>query len=264
MVKNKEMLQEDRFLKIVEYLKQTTVASFAELAELTGASVGTIRRDLARLEQNGMLTVVRGGAASRSDDLSKQSFDMRGIENRSEKQELVKLLSRVVVDGQAIALNSGTTNIETARFLVSNYQRLTVITNNLRILDILKTGRNFTLIVPGGMLNPEEYALYGKKCEEEILSYNFDLLLLAVNAISDQKGITDFRTKEIGIIKAFMKSSRKIAVVADHSKFDRVAYRNVCGLDELDYIFSDSGLSEEQVCRYKNQGVEIFTPENNG
>lgn len=257
------MLQEDRFLKIVEYLRQNSVATFGELAELADASVGTIRRDLAKLEQSGMLSVVRGGAAARSDDLTKQSFDMRGIEHREEKQELVQLLRHVVVDGQAIALNSGTTNMETARFLVKNYQRLTIITNNLRILDILKTGQNFTLIVPGGVLNPEEYSLYGKQCEKEILSYNFDLVILAVNAISDVKGITDFRTKEIGIIKSLIKASKRKVVVADHSKFDRMAYMNVCGIDELDYIISDSGLKKEQVTRYKNKGVEIYTPNAN-
>lgn len=254
------MLQEDRFLKIVEYLKINSVATFAELAEITEASVGTIRRDLVKLEQNGMLSVVRGGAATRSDDLTKQSFDMRGIEHREEKQELVKLLRHVVVDGQAIALNSGTTNIETAHFLVQNYQRLTVITNNLQILNVLKAGHNFTLIVPGGVLNPEEYSLYGKQCEKEICSYNFDLVILAVNAISDKKGITDFRTKEIGVIKALIKSSKKKVVVADHSKFDRMAYMNVCGIDELDYIISDSGLTNDQIQRYKNKGVEIYTP----
>lgn len=254
------MLQEDRFLKILEFLKEKPIATFAELSEYTNVSLGTIRRDLARLEQNGMLNVVRGGAAARKDDLTKQAFDMRGIEHRNEKKELVELLKNVVIDGQAIALNSGTTNIEVARFLVKNYKRLTIITNNLRIVEALQGAENFTVILSGGIFNSEEYSFWGKECEEEILSYNFDLCILAVNAISEKKGITDFRLKEIGIIKAFMESSLRKVVVADYSKFDRVAYLNICGIDEVDLIFSDSSLTQEQIDRYKNKGVQIFTP----
>lgn len=254
------MLQEDRFLKILEYLNEKPIATFSELSEYTGASVGTIRRDLVNLEQNGMLNIVRGGATARKDDLTKQTFDIRGIEHRNEKRELVQLLKNLVIDGQAIALNSGTTNVEVAEFLVNNYKRLTIITNNLRIVDKLKEAEHFTVILPSGVFNSEEFAVSGKNTEKEILSYNFDLAILAVNAISDKKGITDFRLREVGIIKAFMSASKTKVVVADYSKFDRIAYMNVCSIQQVDYIFSDSNLKQEQIERYRDRGVKIFTP----
>ena len=254
------MLQEDRYLRIIEYLKNNSVATFEDISKLTGASIGTVRRDLSNLEENGMLKVVRGGATARKDDITKQAFDMRGIEHRNEKKELASLLGNIIIDGQAIGINSGTTNIEVANFLVENYNRLTVITNNLRLVDILNRGKNFNVIIPGGTFNSEEYAIFGRNCENQIMSYNFDVCILAVNAISDIKGITDFRIRECGIINAFINSSKTKAVVADNSKFDRIAYANVCGIDKVDCIFSDSGLTEEQINRYENKGVKIFTP----
>lgn len=254
------MLQEDRFLKIVEYLKEKPIATFAELSEHIGASVGTIRRDLASLEASGMLKIVRGGATARKDDITKQNFDMRGIEHRKEKRELAELLSGVIIDGQAIGLNSGTTNIEVAHFLVENYKRLTVMTNNLRIVEILREAEDFTVLVPCGILNSKEYSIIGKETEKEILSYNFDLCILAVNAISEDKGVTDFRTHEVGIIKSFMEAAEKTAIVVDNSKFDRVAYMNVCGIDEVDYIFSDGDLADEQVLRFRKSGGNVVTP----
>lgn len=254
------MLQEDRFLKIIEYLKIHNVATFGELSNITGASVGTIRRDLAKMEENGMLSVVRGGAAYHKDDLTKQIFDMRGIENREDKQQAAKLVSEVVTDGQAIALNSGTTNIEVARFLAEHYHRLTVLTNNLYVLDVLKQNEGFRLIVPGGILRNEEHAIFGKQCENEIREYNLDVALLAVNAISLEKGITDFRTEEVGIICAMMDAARNKVIVTDHTKFERVSYMNVCRLEDIDYILTDNHLDEEKLSDYRRQNVKVITP----
>ncbi len=254
------MLKEDRFLQIVNYLKENNVATFAELSEITGTSVGTIRRDLTELESKGMLSVVRGGAACRKDDLTRQTFDMRGIENRKEKEELSRLLSEVVTDGQAVALNSGTTNIEAAKFLAANYKRLTVLTNNIKIVEALRTNPGFIIVVPGGVLRNDEHSIFGKQCEEEIMNYNFDTAILAVNALSSDKGITDFRMEEVGVVKAMLSASKCRAVVADHTKFDRTACINVCQLSELDYILTDHKVSEEQIRRYEKMGAAILTP----
>lgn len=258
------MLKEDRFLQIVNYLKTNKVATFAELSEITGTSVGTIRRDLTELEAKGMLTVVRGGAAGRKDDLTRQSFDMRGIENRKEKEELCRLLANVVTDGQAVALNSGTTNMEAAKFLVNNYKRLTILTNNMRIVEALRENPGFFIVVPGGVLRNQEHSIYGKLCEEEILSYNYDTAILAVNALSDDKGITDFRMEEVGIVKAMLAASKSRVVVADHTKFDRTACINVCQLSEIDYILTDSMVKREQTERYRAKGTVVLTPDEAG
>ena len=95
------MLQENRFFRIVSYLKQNGTATLNDLAAETESSIGTVRRDLKLLEQDGMLRVVRGGAVSTNDDLTKQRFQMRGIEHKEEKQMLGSALHSIVVDGQA-------------------------------------------------------------------------------------------------------------------------------------------------------------------
>ena len=83
---------------------------------------------------------------------------------------------------------------------------------------------------------------------------------MAVNAISEKKGITEFRPKEVNIIKAFLQSSKTNVVVADYSKFDRISYINVCGIEQLDYIISDSNVTKEQIERYTKRGVKMCTP----
>ena len=190
------MLQEERFSQIIAFIQGKKRVTLDELAKLTGVSAGTVRRDVKKLEESGVLTLVRGGVALRSEGLARQSFDLRNIDNKGEKQQLAQLVSEVVFDGQTIALNSGTTNLMIADFLVSHYRNLTVITNNLRIINILKAGNNFTLVLPCGIFDPEEYSVIGSRCEAEILNYAPDAVLLAVNALSLSKGVTDFRLFE--------------------------------------------------------------------
>ena len=103
------MLQEDRFLKILEYISDKNITTFSQLKDVLGVSEGTVRRDLSRMEKSGMFKIVRGGVVPVKDDLSKQSFQMRSIEHREEKRDLAKALREIIVDGQAIAMNGGTT-----------------------------------------------------------------------------------------------------------------------------------------------------------
>lgn len=258
------MLQEDRLFQIMKYLKSKGSASLEELTQLTNVSAGTVRRDLSKLQDNGMLSIVRGGAIYRNYDSARQNFDMRSIESKDEKRALTQFLTEIISDGQAIALNSGTTNMEVAQFLVRHYRRLTILTNNLKILNILKAGDHFTLILPGGILDTNEHAVIGSQCEAEIMTYNLDIALLAVNALSTQKGVTDFRLPEVGIAQAMLKAAKTKVVVADHTKFDRISCMNICALSEIDYILTDEKLTQEQAEQYRAHGVRIFLPQEEG
>jgi len=255
------MFKEERFLKIINYLKQNSTASFSELAKEVEVSEATIRRDINELDKKSVLKKVRGGAIWRNDDLSKQVFSMRSIENRSEKAELVKALERIVTDGRAVALNGGTTIVEVAKFLAENYNRLTIITNNLNTIEILRTKKEFTVILPGGFYYANENTLVGQQCKDDISTYNVDVAILAVNAISLEKGITDFRMEEKGVMEALRESAEKVVVVADHTKFDRISCVNILGLDKIDYFITDRRIDSSILKKYREAGINIIIPD---
>ena len=130
------MLREERFLKITDYLKKVRTAKFSEIAQYLGVSEATARKDIAFLDSKGAVRLTRGGAVWNQDDITKQVSKVRNIINREEKRQLVRSLGSFVMDGQAVALNGGTTTVEAARFLAHNYRRLTVLTNNLTALSL--------------------------------------------------------------------------------------------------------------------------------
>ncbi|MFD2114899.1 DeoR/GlpR family DNA-binding transcription regulator [Paenibacillus yanchengensis] len=254
------MLQEERYKKILEILKLNDSVKVTELVQVLNVSIDTVRRDLENMESKRMLKRVHGGAILAEDHGDRNAFTYRDSKNKEKKEQLATLACTYVTEGQAIALNAGTTNLEVAKKLVEQFERLTIITNGLRIIDILSSKPNFTIIVPGGLLDHEEFALYGKKCEEEIRGYNIDQAFISINAISIDKGLTDFRMHEIDVMLAMMNSARQVNIVADSSKFEKVSYMNVCPLSDVTRIISDSSLNEDVVKLYRNAGVSLKYP----
>jgi DeoR family transcriptional regulator, fructose operon transcriptional repressor len=252
------MLQEERLIRIVDFLKANGAAKLSDLCSLNSVSIDTVRRDIDRLEKSDVIKKVHGGAVLKNNDNSQLAFDGRTINNLHAKKELASHIPKYVSDGQTIALNSGTTNIEIARYLAENYSRLTIITNNLRIVEILASAKQFNIILLGGIFDVNEYSVYGKQCERDILQYNINLAVISVNAISIAKGLTDFRMNEIPIIQNMIASSEHAIVAADSSKFERIAYMNICPLGEIDAVITDSGLSPEIAERYTVEGIKII------
>lgn len=255
-----KLIKEKRLLNIINYFTEHKAATLAELADLNNVSIDTVRRDLALLEkEGGNIKRVHGGAVS-IDGVKNQSFQLRNIANRDKKSELASLVDHIVKDGQAIAINNGTTNIEIARRLAKYFKNLAVITNSLSVVNVFAEAKSNNVIVLGGLFDPKEYCVYGPQGEKEIAGFNIDAVILAVNAISLEKGITDFRMNEVGVIRAMMAASEKCYVVADSSKFETMSYLNVCGLDEIDAIITDSNLPEEIYELYTRAGVKILRP----
>ena len=251
-------MRSERFEAIIEHLKANGSASFAKLAKLNSTSVDTVRRDLRNLEEKGLVRRIRGGAVICEDDPGKKSFGVRSVLHKDEKAELCSGLSDIITDGQTIALNNGTTNIEAVKFLCDNYNRLNIITNSLAVLDCLLERRKFNVIVPGGIVDIQEKSLYGSPCEEDIRNYNIEVALLAVNGVSLQKGITDFRFNEAGVINAMIGSSAQRFVLADSSKFESVSCINICGLEKIDGFLTDKCISDEVAERYFKKGYKLY------
>lgn len=256
------MLQEHRHQKIEIYLKQHKAVKATELATLLNVSIDTIRRDLETLEKKGTIKRVHGGAILKQNNKNvlNKLFVEREVENLAKKQEVALVAAELIEEGQAIALNGGTTTIEIAKVLVEKFQRLTIITNDIRILSILGTNKNFKVILSGGFYNPEEYTLYGKQCEEILSNFNIDTAFITVNGLSLKNGLTDFRIHEVDVIKTILSRSNHKIVVADSTKFETSSYINICPLNEIDLIVSDSSILSKTIEDYNSHNIRIISP----
>ncbi|KKK40104.1 hypothetical protein WQ57_01810 [Mesobacillus campisalis] len=257
------MLQEQRHQMIESFLKQQKAVKASELAALLDVSIDTVRRDLEVLEKKGMVKRVHGGAVliQNKEIVLNKLFNERKVKNLEKKQEAASLAIELIEEGQAIALNGGTTTIELAKVLAEKFKRLTIITNDLRIVSILGANKHFNVILTGGFFNPEENTLYGKQCEEILSHFNIDLAFITVNGLSLEHGLTDFRMHEVGVIQTMLSRSKHKVIVADSTKFETSAYINICPLKDIDLIVTDRSLPSHVAEQYSKQEIRILFPQ---
>lgn len=252
------MLYEERVSYILKKLDQDNLVKTNDLVNEMNVSVDTIRRDLKKLEEEGKLTCIRGGACSSEEALQYSPFFGRQIVNEDLKREAAKKAISLIHSGNIIALNAGTTNSILAEELVKLNKQITVVTNNLSALSILTGSEFIQLVVPGGIVDKEELALCGCNCVEEISSYSFDLSFLAINAIHPLHGYSDFRFQEMNIIKAMIKHSRQSVAIMDSHKFGKLSKKIFLAPKAIDSLITDSHLDNLMLKQMNEAGLNVI------
>ena len=252
------MLAPERYEYIIETLNRDCAVKVSKLVKELNVSIETIRRDLEHLEKQGILERVYGGAIPKKILVDKLSFGKREEEFKEEKLEIASIAMRYIEEGQSIALNDSTTNVEIARQLKKKFKNLTVITNSLIIAMELANNPGIKVILAGGLLNNEEYAFYGKFAKDILKNFIVDRAFIAVGGISLNRGITDYSIHTVEIQKMLIEISKESIILADNSKIDSVSLTKIIDIDDINFIITDSKVDRKIVDKYLKHGVEII------
>lgn len=254
------MLAEERHKFIVDLVREQGTVTKKELAKLLNVSVETIRRDLEVLTSNQLVRKVHGGVVSNKFYTGKypeMDYGRRKQSEKLEKSEIALTAVSFVKDGTSVALNSGTTNEAVARELAFCGKRLTVLTNSLTIVDILREDPKIQVILCGGRFDREENAFFGALATQFLDNFSVDLLFLAVSGVDLFKGCTDYKDEEASLEKKMVAISSKVIVLSSSNKINSASLLHICGLDQVSFIISDSKLDKEVVKRYAEMGHDI-------
>jgi DeoR/GlpR family transcriptional regulator of sugar metabolism len=221
-----------------------------DLTTELGVSDMTIRRDLETLTQQGLLTKVHGGAMLTGDQPAttlEPGFLAKSLEQTTEKEAIAAAAAALVRPGTAIGLTAGTTTWHLAAHLV-DVADLVVITNSIRIFETLlahdRSHRNVMLV--GGIRTPSD-ALVGPLAVQALTSLHLDQVFLGVHGMTERTGYTTPNLLEADTNRAFVESSQRLVVVADHSKWNTVGLASIAALDAADTVVTDNGLDRRAV-----------------
>ena len=201
---------------ILEYLEKSHFASIAELAAVIFTSEATVRRDIVKLEAIGAIKSVYGGVVLSEYEKSPVPLFLRDKENSAAKDRLAKEAAQIVTDNMTIILDSSSTVRRMCKYL-SDRKGLTVITNNLRVIDELKSS-DVCVISVGGTLVKERDCFVGHFAEEFIKNFKADMLFFSSQGVSESGFITDSSEVEVAIRKAMLSVAKKSVFIADSSK----------------------------------------------
>jgi DeoR family transcriptional regulator of aga operon len=247
--------QAERLSRIVEQLSSDGSVSVAELAAGLGVSAATVRRDLGMLADQRMLARTHGGAVAHG-VLYELPLRYRSARRQQEKARIARAAAERVPDGAAVGMTGGTTTTEVARAL-SDRRRLTVVTNSLNIASELAIRPNLKLVVTGGVARSESYELVGPIAEATLTALNLDVVLVGVDGIAIDAGLTTHHEVEAHTNRALISRARRVIVVTDSSKIGQVAFARICGLEQVDEVISDADADPGEVARLRDAGVVL-------
>jgi DeoR/GlpR family transcriptional regulator of sugar metabolism len=222
---------------ILDVVARDGEATVEALAAAFAVSAETIRRDLAQLAQSGVLQKVHGGAR-RLRLHAEGSFEERLSEDASAKAIIAAKLARIVQPGDTLFMDTGTTTLFCARELAT-VSGLTVITNSIRISDVLARGSGgASVFVLGGWFNADNGETLGPMALEQVARFRADHAVLSVAAL-DAQGAMDADFDEAQIARAMAANATNVITVAQAAKLGRKAAYRVCALDEIDVLVCD-------------------------
>ncbi len=243
-----------RYEAIMEQLlisKEVTVAELSERMQVTGK---TIREDLAKLEDQGLLIRVHGGAVlAQGDQLGILPVKEPNIKHRAEKAAIAERALRYIEPGDIIALDGGSTTLEIARRLDNG--QLTVVTNDVFIIGELAKKPDIRLVVPGGYR--VRNMLVGPEAVSVIRGLNVQKAFLSTTGIHPEYGFSIYTGDLYDAKRAMIESARVKVMVADSHKFGQIALRTFAALSDVDAIVTDDGVDRELAERIRAAGGKI-------
>lgn len=255
------MLSEQRYKEILNLLDREGSIKASTLCTIFKASRETIRRDLETMESKGMIRRIHGGAmkleAPQERSQVYTSFDERKAEHFSYKEEVANEAANYISEGQAVALDSGTTALALARVIKERFHSLTVVTNSLAVANELANAEGITLVMTGGIYRSDEEAFVSDIATLIFSKINIDIFFLTTCGISVERGITYQRMDEVLVQNKMMEASERTVVIADSSKFGVNSLVKMCGIEEVSLIITDSKAPKEQVKAFEKAGVKV-------
>jgi DeoR/GlpR family transcriptional regulator of sugar metabolism len=220
----------------MDMLLEAGTASVDELSSRFGVSKMTIHRDLDELEGGGLLRKVRGGASIQSSAQFESDFRYRQTLAADEKDRIADAAARLIEPGQTVMIDDGSTAGTIARHLAEQ-RPLTVISNNLTVINGLAGVAGIQLIAIGGQYSRKFNGFFGISCEEALRSLRADVAFLSSSAIH---GVSAFhQDPEVVQSKRLMLSAAdRRYLLVDHSKFGRPALHFVTELAAFDSVLT--------------------------
>lgn len=240
---------EKRQQQILEILKNTPIATRIQLAQATGVSTETIRKDLETLQKQGYIVVIHGGAALANSPAADIPFDRRAKKNVDLKRKIAHTAINLIEKDEVIILESATTSLELARVLLQKpklLETLTIITNSISILSLLDGGSLCKkLHFLGGEVATTEYATKGLATVNQLKQYHADKAFVSGAAISELNDLTSHLQEDVALQQQMIQSATESILLFDSGKVQQSAMYTVYPLKDFDYMISDDGLPKE-------------------
>jgi DeoR/GlpR family transcriptional regulator of sugar metabolism len=222
-------------MKILDIVTQSQRVEVVALAEMLGVSAVTVRKDLAELEEKGVIHRVHGHAVIGSvDDVGRRMAYHYDI-----KRRIAQMAAQTVEDGETVMIESGSCCALLAEELVINKQDVTVITNSAFIANHIRQARHVKIILLGGDYQAQSQVTVGslvRKCAEEFFT---DKFFIGTDGFTEKYGFTGKDHMRVETVQAMARQVRQVIVLTESEKFSQQGVVGLIRCEDVSMLYTD-------------------------
>lgn len=254
---------EHRAKEILQCLLRDGNTSVDKLVETLGASAASVRRDLARLEERGLVHRTHGGAKLAGQTRYEpfrfdSSFQIRESRFADEKRRISMAAAELIGERETIGFTAGTTTTQVAR-CIRHRSGIHVITNAVNIAMELNDQAALRVTLTGGTMRwAGAFSLTGPAATDTLSGVFLDKAFIAVTGVDIKRGATAIEPDEAAVFRTMVKQAKQVIVVADSSKVGMISPALICPVSEIDILVTDSGIPAASLSGFKAAGVRVL------
>ena len=246
----------ERHQFILSKLDKEGKVNVLDLCSNLNVSSVTIRKDLKILEDKKLLFRTHGGGTSSNPYTIDRHVNEKEKIRSQEKKDIGTVAASLIEANDCIIIASGTTVLSLAKS-IKPQGNLTVITAALNVATELNHHPEVEVLVLGGILRKSSSSATGTYAEKILDDFSCSKLFLGVDGIDIDFGITTTNMQEAQLNRKMIDASQKTIVLADSSKFGKKGFGRICGLEDVEQIITDNGISDHLLKTLRSMGIEV-------
>jgi len=251
------MIPAERRRLILSRTRAAGVVSIQSLAKELEVSELTVRRDLKRMADEGLLVRTRGGASMRDSAARELSYLEKSAEAHDEKVAIASAAAGLIDAGDSIIIGPGTSTLELAN-QIKLVPDLTVVTNSLLVIDALMNVSNIQVEATAGSLRRSIRALVGPLTEESLRSLRVNKVFMSGNGLSGTRGLTTPEVTVAASDRALAAAGERRIVLADYTKIGKDTMWQTMSAAEIDVLVTDDKAPDSELEALRREGVEVI------
>ncbi|HUX11411.1 MAG TPA: DeoR/GlpR family DNA-binding transcription regulator [Spirochaetia bacterium] len=255
------MLEKERRDTILRLLDVQTYVRIRDIVEATGASEATIRRDLVQMTDEKWIRRLRGGIerVENPDEPRRNGaelpLDRRKVINREKKRRIARKACSFISPADVVMIDGGSTTFHMVEFLISF--PLQVITTSFAIAAYLIKHTKCKVIIPEGTIDTGSELILSNISADPFANYSASRAFMGIQGITES-ALTNSDPLIIRAKRSMLQHSNEVTILADETKFGKVASYTVCAVNEIARIITTVDADAALVALLRSKGVEII------
>lgn len=245
--------------RILEILETQDFIGVKELSEEFGLTEMSIRRDLASMVGEGLITRVRGGAARPPLGMTSRQYADASSRNAHAKLLIARRAAELLEPGSSVFFYSGSTVARVASNLPESlHSGLTVATNSLPIIEEVSSWQDPHLVAIGGIYLPSYMTFVGPQAVEAVEGINADVAVIGCDGLNADVGLTTPHQLVAEIGATIVNQANRTIVVADGTKVGRRGFTPIAPVESVDVLVTDQSADPDEISKLRDAGVEVI------